>query len=79
MTAAPFASTFTEMLSGTPSISVDIEGMSRGLIQDSGSNISIIQPGISKSNVQVTTVEPYGVTDDTLDIKGQQTVAFRMN
>jgi len=64
---------------GTPTISADIEGMSRGLILDTGSNISIMQPGISKSNVQVTTMEPYGVTGDTLDIKGQQTVTFRMN
>ena len=64
---------------GTPTISADIEGMSRGLILDTGSNISIMQPGISKSNVQVTTMEPYGVTEDTLDIKGQQTVSFRMN
>ena len=53
--------------------------MSRGLILDTGSNISIMQPGISKSNVQVTTMEPYRVTGDTLDIKGQQTVTFRMN
>ena len=45
---------------GTPTISADIEGMSRGLILDTGSNISIMQAGISKSNVQVTTMEPYG-------------------
>ena len=64
---------------GTPTISADIEGMSRGLILDTGSNISIMQPTISKSNVQVTTMEPFGVTGDILDIKGQQTVTFRMN
>ena len=60
---------------GTPTISADIDGMSRGLILDTGSNISIMQPTISKSNVQVTTMEPYGVTGDTLDIKGQQSLS----
>jgi len=38
----------------------------------------IMQPGIVKSNVQVTTMEPYWVTGDNLDMKGQQTVTFRM-
>ena len=53
--------------------------MSRGLILDTGSNISITQAGISKSNVQVTRMETYGVPGDTLDIKSLQTGTFRMN
>jgi hypothetical protein len=57
---------------GTPTISVEIEGMSRSLILDISSNISILQPGVSIGNVSITSVEPYGVTGDTLDIKGQQ-------
>jgi hypothetical protein len=64
---------------GMPTVSVDIEGLSRTLKLDTGSNISIVQPGISRSNIQVTTMEPYGVTGDTLDIRGQQTVTFRLN
>ena len=57
---------------GTPTISVCIEGMSRGLILDTGPNISIMQLGRSKSNVQVTTMEPYGITGDTLDIRANK-------
>jgi len=64
---------------GTPTISAVIEGMSRSLILGTGSNISIMQPGISISNVQVTTLEPYGVTGDVLDIRGQQSVTFLLN
>ena len=61
---------------GTPSISVDIEGVGRRLIVDTGSNISILQPGISRSAVEFTHVRPYGVTGEILDIKGQQTVSL---
>ena len=46
----------------TPSISVDIEGVARRLILDTGSNVSIMQPGISGSAVEVTHIRPYGVT-----------------
>jgi len=53
--------------------------MSRSLILDTGSNISILQQGISKSNVSITSLEPYGVTGDALDIRGQQTVTVVLN
>ena len=36
---------------GTPTISVEIEGMSRSLILDTGSNISILQPSVSRDDV----------------------------
>jgi hypothetical protein len=39
---------------GTPSIVVDIEGVNRRLILDTGSNISIMQPGISRGDVRAT-------------------------
>jgi len=38
-----------------------------------------MQPGISRSNVQVITLEPYGVIGDVLDIRGQQSVTFVLN
>jgi hypothetical protein len=38
-----------------------------------------VQSVLSRSKLQVTTMEPYGVTGDTLDIRGQQTVTFRLN
>jgi hypothetical protein len=61
---------------GTPSTSVRIEGVVRDLIVDTGSNISILQPGISKSEMTYTDSRPYEVTGETLDIKGRQTVSF---
>jgi hypothetical protein len=54
-----------------PTISVDIEGMSRSLILDTGFTISILQPGVSRGDVHVTAVETCGVTGDVLD-RGQQ-------
>jgi hypothetical protein len=37
---------------GTPTILVEIEGMSRRFILDTGSNISILQPGVSRGDVR---------------------------
>ena len=62
---------------GAPIISVEIEGMTRRLILDTGS-VSIMQPGISTGDVKVTSAKPYGVTGETLDIKGQQFVSFTL-
>jgi len=62
----------------TPTISVQIEGIARLLILDTGSNVSIMQPGISTGDVRVTSVQPYGVTGETLDIRGQQFVSFTL-
>jgi len=61
---------------GTPSISLRIEGEDRVMIIDTGSNISIVQPGISKSEVRHTDMRPYGLTGETLDVKGCQAVSF---
>jgi hypothetical protein len=49
---------------GTPTILVEIEGISSKLILDTGSNVSIVQPGVSRGDVRVTNMEPYGVTGD---------------
>jgi hypothetical protein len=46
------------------------------MIIDTGSNVSILQPGISGSDVMVTNMKPYGVTEQELDIKGRQSVTF---
>jgi hypothetical protein len=56
---------------GAPTISVEIEGMSRSLILDTGSTISMLQPSVSSSDVHVTAVEPYGVTEDVPDLEGK--------
>ena len=64
---------------GTPTISVEIEGLSRSLIIDTGSNVSILQPAVSSRSVRVTQTKPHGVTGEALDIKGLQTVTFSLN
>jgi hypothetical protein len=46
------------------------------LIIDTGSKVLILQPGVSRRDVRVTAVRPYGVTGETLDIRGQQLVSF---
>jgi hypothetical protein len=61
---------------GTPTIRAEI-GVQRYLILDTtGSNILILQPGISRSDLRCTSIKPYGVTGETLEIRGQQTVSF---
>jgi hypothetical protein len=59
------------------SISVDI-GVTRTLIIDTGSNVSILQPNVSGSDVGFTTKKPHGVTGEALDIKGIQSVSFSL-
>jgi len=61
---------------GTPSIKADIEGVERSLIVDTGSDVSILQPGISNTSMKSTTQRPYGMTGETLDVKGRQTISF---
>jgi hypothetical protein len=46
---------------------------------DTGSTISMLQPGVSRSDVHVTAVELYGLTGDLLGIRGRQSVTFRLN
>ena len=40
--------------------------------------MSILQPGVSKSDVRVTTKKPHGVTGEVLDIMGLQSVSFSL-
>jgi len=67
----------TSMEGGEPTISVEIEAMSRSLILDTGS--SILQTFVSRSDVEVTAVKTFGVTRDALDIRGLHSVSFRLN
>ena len=64
---------------GTPTTAMEIEGVSRHLILGSGSSVSILQPGVSRSDVSIATVKPYGVTGEVLEIKGHQSVSFCLN
>jgi hypothetical protein len=53
-----------------------IEGKRKCFIIDTGSNVSILQPGVSRCDVRATDVRPYGVTREALDAQGQQHVSF---
>jgi len=64
---------------GTSSIFVDIEGMSRRLILDTGFSDSILRPGMSRCYVKVTGMKPYGVTGKVLDIKDRQSLSFEIH
>jgi len=64
---------------GTLSVLVNTEGKMRRLIVDTGSNVSILQPGVSRSDVSDTSLKPYGVTGEALDIKGRQSVSFELD
>jgi hypothetical protein len=63
---------------GTPSLIVEIEETKRRLIVDTGSNISILKPGVSNSDIMGTPLQHFGVTEENLDVKGCQTVTFML-
>ena len=58
------------MEQGTPTVRIELEGMQRNLIVDTGSNVSVLQPSMSRRDVIGTTTRPYGVTGEVQDIKG---------
>jgi len=55
---------------GTPSINADIKCLEGSLFVDPVSDVSILQPGISNTSMRSTTLRPYGVTGEILDMKG---------
>jgi len=55
---------------------LEIEGEPKRLIVEAGSNVSILQPGVSQRDVSATSIKPYGITGEALNIRGQQHVSF---
>ena len=45
-----------------PLITIDIDGRARRLIVDMGSDVSILQPGVSSSQIKDSALKPFGVT-----------------
>jgi len=41
----------------------------RSLIIDRGTSVSILQPRVSSSEVKITSIKPYGITGEALDVK----------
>jgi hypothetical protein len=40
--------------------------------------MSLIQPGISSTDIRATPLKPYGVTGEPLDIQGRQTISLTL-
>jgi hypothetical protein len=51
----------------------------RRLLLDTDSNISMLQPGVSRSDLLITDFKPYGLTGEALDIKGRHSVSFELD
>jgi len=63
---------------GTLFVTLEIEGKWRRLIVDTGCNVSILQPAVSRRVLRDTSLIPFGVTGESLDVKGRQLVSFTL-
>jgi len=63
---------------GSPSITLEIEGKWQLLIIDTSSNVSILQPGVSQRELRDNSLRPFGVTGESLDVKGRPLVFFTL-
>jgi hypothetical protein len=48
------------MEQGSPTISLEIERELRRVIIDTGSSVSILQHGVTRNDIGVTAIKPYG-------------------
>jgi hypothetical protein len=55
-----------------------LQGAERILVRDSESSCGLLQPRVAEVPLESTTFEAFGVTGDSLDIKGEQQVSFQM-
>jgi hypothetical protein len=58
---------------------VNIHGSYKLVIVDTGSSISLVQPGIFSSEVKETRLSPFRVTGDTLAVEGEQDAEFSLD
>ena len=79
MEAAEYHAARLNLRRGKPTVRVNIRGVSRGFIVDSGSSVSLIQPGIYRSEVRPSSTTSFGLTGDEIDILGEQDVQFSLN
>ena len=68
-----------DYLKVAPVVRSMIKGRPRMIFVDTGSSISLIQPGVSVSKLNQAIVTPFGVTGDELRVKGEQRVTFTVN
>jgi len=65
-------------LNGAPIVRAAI-GRPRTVLVDTGSSISLIQPGVSTTEITHASVTPFGITGDELPVKGEQRVIITIN
>jgi hypothetical protein len=63
---------------GAPTVWVELDGVRRQSILDSGSSMSLIQPGISQAEITTIQMAPVGITGDELPMTGAQVIEFSM-
>ena len=68
-----------KLTAGAPTIQATVLGLHRAFIVDTGSSISLIQPGVCSNEVRPTNLSPFGVTGNELQIMGVQEVEFHLN
>jgi hypothetical protein len=68
-----------KVTAGAPTIQATVSGFHRAFIVDTGSSISLVQPGVCSSEVRPTNLFPFGVTGNELEIMGVQEVEFYLN
>ena len=66
--ATEYHTSSLNLLRSKPTVRVNIRGVIREFIVDSGSNVSLIQPGIYRSEVRSSSTTSFGVTGDELDM-----------
>ena len=64
---------------GAPTIQVTMSNGQKSFIVDTGSNVSLIKPGVSNNKVEVVSIVPFGVTGHELEVKGVQKIEFYCN
>jgi hypothetical protein len=62
----------------TPTVLVQIQGVKRTLILNSGSCCIILQPGVAEEPIGCTDFAPFGVSGKHLEVQGEQTTKFLM-
>jgi hypothetical protein len=68
-----------DYLNGAPIVRAVIGRRPRTVLVDTGSSISLIQPGVCTSEINRASVTPFGVTGDELRVKGEQRVIITIN
>jgi hypothetical protein len=68
-----------DYLNSAPIVREVIDGLHRTILLDTGSNLSLIQPGVRALKINRASVTLFGVTGDELREKGEQLVTFTIN